>query len=193
MYELPKLDYSYESLEPYFSRQVMELHHSKHHQAYVDGANSALKKIESLRSSEDRSSYKAVLRDLSFNVSGHQLHSIFWKNLSPSSDRPAQEEVEKLIQPTYPSLKIFMSEFTSIATSVEGSGWAILSKIDGNLVIYQAEKQNLNHPPTGTPILVLDMWEHSYYLDYQNRRADYIEAFWNIVNWSDVALRLKSA
>ncbi len=190
--ELPPLPYSYDALEPVISRKIMELHHDKHHAAYVKGANAALEKLEKARKGEMEINVREVLRDLSFNLNGHILHSIFWNNMRPpqENNRPGGE-IEDLIVKNFGSFEAFQQEFSKAAASVEGVGWAILAKDEeNNLYVVQIEKHNLMHIAGLKPILVIDVWEHAYYLDYLNKRAEYVNNWWQVVNWDDVEKRL---
>lgn len=191
-YTLPDLPYAYDALEPVISKEIMTLHHDKHHAAYVNGANEALEKLEKARNGEMEIDHKAVMRDLSFNVSGHVLHSVFWMNLrAPQQDNKPSDKVMSEIEKFFGSWEGFTKEFAQAAKKVEGSGWAVLAAdSQNNLIIYQVEKQNLMHMPDTRPILTLDVWEHAYYLDYKNDRGAYVDAFWQIVNWDDVETRL---
>jgi Fe-Mn family superoxide dismutase len=187
-YQLPKLDYSYDALEPYFDAQTMELHHSKHHLAYVNGLNTAHKKIKESIETGDFSTIKHWERELAFHGGGHFLHSIFWKVLSKKQTKPSKN-LEKYINNSFGSLDNFKKLFKAASNSVEGSGWGIMhyEPFSDRLIIMQAERQgNLTQWVT-IPILPLDVWEHAYYLKYQNRRADYIDAFFNIINWDYVS------
>ena len=193
LYNLSKLSYGYKDLEPYISEEVLTLHHTKHHQSYVNGANALLEKIWDAREKSAELDYKSVLKSLSFNVAGHIFHETFWKIMAPVSSgksKPAGE-VLKAIEEEFGSFERFKTEFSETAKSVEGSGWVILAfhKEHGNLAIIQVEKHNLNFYPEQKILLVLDVWEHAYYLDYKNDRAKFVEAFWNIINWEEVNKR----
>lgn len=187
-YKLPDLPYGYKDLEPYISEEQLKIHHDKHHQAYVDGANAILKKFDSRDTGEFN--VKAVSKELTFHVGGFVLHNYFWTNMGPASKcggEPSGTIVE-YIKKDFGNFERFKKEFTQAAAGVEGSGWAVLTlcrKTD-RIFIMQIEKHNVNVIPGFRIMLVLDMWEHAYYLDYQNRRPDYIEAFWNLVNWDEV-------
>lgn len=187
---LPPLPYAYDALEPVISKQIMELHHDRHHQAYVNGANMALEKLEKYRKGEIEINLREVTRDFSFNYNGAILHEIFWNNLTPTKIEPDQE-MEQLININFGSIDNFKKEFTATAVGIEGSGWAVLWSLGNEqLLVGQLEKHNLLALNGAKPILVLDVWEHAYYLDYQNKRADYIDKFWSIVNWRDVKSRI---
>jgi len=189
--ELPDLPYGYDALSPVISREVMTLHHSRHHLSYVTGANAAMDKLEKMRAGEGLEiDYKAVMRDLSFHLSGHKLHSIFWTNLrKPKKDNaPKGVILDKLIE-QFGSFEAFQAEFASAAKSVEGSGWAMLVKDGDDLHVMQLQNHNLLGAVEVKPLLVLDVWEHAYYLDYKNDRGKYVDSFFSIINWDDVAAR----
>jgi Fe-Mn family superoxide dismutase len=196
-YELPPLPYSYEALEPYISREIMTLHHTKHHQAYVTGANAALERLEKQRKGENPENVRGILRDLSFNLSGHKLHAVFWPNMAPSGkggETPGGSLADQ-INRDFGSFEAFKKQFSDAAKNVEAVGWAILTydAESDTLLIYQVEKQNFMHPPDLPLILTLDVWEHAYYLQYKNDRASYVDNWWNVVNWDDVEKRFAKA
>jgi Fe-Mn family superoxide dismutase len=191
--ELPPLPYKYDALEPVISKKIMELHHDKHHKSYVDGANTALEKLEKFRKGEVELDIRATLRDLSFHMNGHVLHSIFWPNMRPpeENNKPGGK-IADLINKNFGSFEAFKKEFGNAAKTVEGSGWAILVKDEeNNLYVIQVEKHNLMHIAELKPLLVLDVWEHAYYLDYLNDRGKYVDSWWKVVNWDDVEKRLE--
>ncbi|MDO5025637.1 MAG: superoxide dismutase [Trueperella sp.] len=195
VYTLPELDYDYSALEPHISGKIMELHHSKHHAAYVAGANSALENLAAAREAGDLSKVNQFSKDLAFNLGGHTNHSVFWKNLSPNGGGEPEGELLEAIKDAFGSFANFQQHFTAAATGIQGSGWAVLAfdSISGKLNIFQLFDQQ-NNVPVGTyPLFMLDMWEHAFYLDYLNVKADYVKAIWNIVNWEDVAARLTTA
>ena len=189
-FTLPKLPYDYNALAPYISEQQLKLHHDKHHQAYVNSANAAFEKLDKARSENAEIDMKATLKELSFNVGGHLLHSIFWDNMAPAGKGGGKPggAVADMIDMGFGSFERFKKEFTTAATSVEGSGWAALAvhPCIGRPFIMQIEKHNVNVYPSFKILMVLDVWEHAYYLDYKNERAKFVEAFWNIVNWDYV-------
>jgi Fe-Mn family superoxide dismutase len=196
-YELPPLPYSYEALEPYISREIMTLHHTKHHQAYVTGANAALERLEKQRKGENPENVRGILRDLSFNLSGHKLHAVFWPNMAPTGKgggTPGGRLADQ-INRDFGSFEAFKKQFSDAAKNVEAVGWAILTydAESDTLLIYQVEKQNFMHPPDLPLILTLDVWEHAYYLQYKNDRASYVDNWWNVVNWDDVEKRFAKA
>ena len=193
-YTLPPLPYNYNALEPHISEQIMKLHHDKHHNAYVTGANAALDKLEKARAGAMQIDLKGTLRDLSFNIDGHKLHSIFWPNMAPpgkGGGNPGGKLADKIVS-DFGGIDKFKAQFSDAAKAVEGSGWALLNydKELDLLVITQVEKQNFMELAEASIVLGLDVWEHAYYLQYWNDRAKYVEAWWNVVNWSDVDSRL---
>jgi len=192
-YKLPELSYDYASLEPHISARIMELHHSKHHQAYVTGANAALEAMAEARESGNFGTLPKLQKDLAFNLGGHVNHSVFWQNLSPNGGE-AQGELLAAIAEYFGSFDAFKAHFTAAAIGIQGSGWAYLAwdAMGNRMVIGQLYDQQGNIALGSVPLLMLDMWEHAFYLDYQNVKADYVKAFWNIINWEDVAKRFAS-
>ncbi len=195
VYTLPDLTYDYGALEPHISGKIMELHHSKHHNTYVTGANTALEKLEEARDKGDLTAVNMHEKNLAFNLGGHVNHSAFWTNLSPEGGGEPTGEIGAAIDEHFGSFEKFKAHFTAVATGVQGSGWAILAwdSIGQKLVIVQLYDQQGNITLGLTPIVLLDCWEHAYYLDYLNVRPDYIKAWWNIVNWADAEERLQRA
>ncbi|HOX35480.1 MAG TPA: superoxide dismutase [Methanoregulaceae archaeon] len=197
LYSLPKLPYDYAALEPYISEQQLTLHHTKHHLAYVNGANALIEKYGKARKDGVDMDMKAASKELSFHVGGFNLHNKFWENMAPAGKGGGgvpKGELAKVIDAEYGSFDRFRKEFTQAASSTEGSGWAALSycRTAERPVILQIEKHNVNVVPGWKMLLVLDVWEHAYYLDYKNDRGKFIEGFWNIVNWNVVADRLSA-
>jgi Fe-Mn family superoxide dismutase len=194
-YVLPQLPYGSKELEPFISEGQLKLHHDKHHLAYVNGANAILERMDKARKENLDLDVKATLKELSFHVGGHLLHSLFWANLAPSSKsgKPAGRLATE-IDKEFGSFERFKKEFTQAAVSVEGSGWAALTfcQQTHRPIIMQVEKHNTNVYPMFKILLVLDLWEHAYYLDYKNERAKFVDAFWNIVNWEEVDKRLEA-
>ncbi|MDA8552066.1 superoxide dismutase [Aquiluna sp.] len=192
-YQLPELSYDYSALEPHISARIMELHHSKHHQAYVTGANAALEAMEKARSEDNFATLPKLQKDLAFNLGGHVNHSIFWKNLSPSSSAP-EGDLAAAITEYFGSFEAFKNHFSAAAIGIQGSGWAYLAwdALGNRMIIGQLYDQQGNLAMGNIPLLMLDMWEHAFYLDYQNVKADYVKAFWNIISWEDVANRFGS-
>jgi Fe-Mn family superoxide dismutase len=194
-YSLPKLPYGYGDLEPYMSEEQLRIHHSKHHQAYVNGANAILQKLDKARKDGADLDVKSTLKELSFNIGGHLLHSLFWDNLAPAGkggETPGGV-LGDAIAKEFGSFERFKKEFSQAATSVEGSGWVALAfcKQTKRPLIMQIEKHNTNVYPMFRILMVLDVFEHAYYIDYKNERAKFVDAFWNIVNWNEVSKRLR--
>ena len=194
VYSLPTLPYDYSALAPYISEEQLKLHHLKHHQAYVTGANAVLEKLNKARKDNVDLDLKATLKELSFHIGGYRLHNRFWENLAPAGKGGGGVPgggLAKAIDSEFGKFERFRKEFTQTATSVEGSGWAILTYCEKTqrLLILQFEKHNVNIIPGYEILMVLDVWEHAYYLDYKNDRAKFVESFWNIVNWETVGKR----
>jgi Fe-Mn family superoxide dismutase len=194
-YTLPDLPYDYAALEPHISARIMELHHSKHHAAYVAGANTALEKLAEARDSGEYGNVPKLEKDLAFHLGGHINHSIFWKNLSPEGGDKPTGELAAAIDEFFGSFDKFVGHFSAAANSLQGSGWAVLAwdPVGSRLLIHQLYDQQNNTPLGVTPILQLDMWEHAFYLDYHTVKADYVKAAWNIANWENVAQRRDAA
>ncbi|MFQ8870916.1 MAG: superoxide dismutase [Varibaculum timonense] len=194
-YKLPELPYDYSALEPHISGKIMELHHDKHHNTYVNGANTALEKLAAAREAEDLAAINQFSKDLAFNLGGHTNHSVFWTNMGPDGGGEPEGELAVAIAENFGSFAAFKKHFSAAATGLQGSGWAVLAwdSISSRLVIFQLFDQQGNVPVGVTPLLMLDMWEHAFYLDYQNVKADYVKAWWNVVNWQNVAARFDNA
>lgn len=192
---LPPLDYPFEALEPHIDGQTMKLHHDIHHQAYVTGLNNAEAKLAEAREKNDFALVKHWERELAFHGAGHFLHCIFWKNMSPNGGGEASGDLRKAIEVNFGTYEAFVAQFKAAAVAVEGSGWAILvwNYAANKLEILSAEKHQQLSQWVVEPILALDVWEHAYYLKYQNKRADYVAAFFNVINWNDVSERFKVA
>ena len=194
-YTLPALAYDYSALAPSISGTIMELHHSKHHQAYVTGANTALAQLAEARDTGNLTYVNKLEKDLAFNLGGHVNHSIFWTNLSPDGGDKPTGDLAGAIDDNFGSFDKFQAHFAATALGVQGSGWAVLAwdSIGQRLIIQQFFDQQSNFAAGTIPVLMLDVWEHAYYLDYRNVRADYVKAFWNIVNWANVQERFTVA
>jgi Fe-Mn family superoxide dismutase len=192
-YTLPDLPYDYTALEPYYSAEILELHHDKHHAAYVKGANSTLEKLEAARDSQDYDAIVGLQKSLAFNVSGHVLHSLFWKNLSPDGGDKPQGELAAAIDEFFGDFDAFKAQLAAVTTSVQGSGWGALAwePVGQRLIVEQVYDHQGNVGNGSGPLLVIDAWEHAFYLQYKNVKADYVEAIWNVVNWQDVADRFE--
>lgn len=195
VYTLPDLPYDFAALEPHISGKIMELHHDKHHATYVAGANTALEKLEEARATGDFANINKLSKDLAFNLGGHVNHSIFWTNLSPEGGGAPEGELAAAIDDQFGSFAKFQAHFTAAAVGIQGSGWAVLGwdPVGQKLVIEQLSDQQGNTNLGLTPVFQLDMWEHAFYLDYLNVKADYVKAVWNIANWANVAERLAVA
>ncbi len=196
LYVLPDLPYSYDALAPYISKEQLQLHHDKHHAAYVNGANAILERLDKARQTGTDVDLKATLKELSFQVGGHTLHSLFWNNMAPAAkvNKVPGGALGEAIKNEFGSFERFKKEFSAAATSVEGSGWGTLAFCGKTFrpVLMQIEKHNVNVAPGERLILVLDVWEHAYYLDYKNERAKFVEAFWNVVNWDEANKRFET-
>lgn len=194
-YTLPDLDYDYGALAPAISGEIMELHHSKHHAAYVAGANTALEKLAEARDKGDFGALPKLEKDLAFHLGGHINHSVFWKNMSPDGGGEPTGEAASAIEEFFGSFASFQGQFNAAANSLQGSGWAMLvwDTFGKRLNVNQLYDQQNNLPTGQVPLLQLDMWEHAFYLQYKNVKADYVTAWWNVVNWSDVNARLAKA
>ena len=194
-YVLPELTYDYGALEPHISGKIMELHHSKHHAAYVAGVNGAIDALAEARDKNDFGAINKLQKDLAFHLGGHVNHSIFWKNLTPNSEGRPDGELAAAIDEFFGSFDKFQAHFNATALGIQGSGWAFLAwdSIGERLIIEQLYDQQGNLAAATIPLLMLDMWEHAFYLDYKNVKGDYVKAFWNIVSWSDVATRFEAA
>jgi Fe-Mn family superoxide dismutase len=194
-YSLPDLPYDYAALEPHYQAENLQIHHDKHHAAYVTGANTTVEKLEEARAKEDFGGLVGLEKTLAFNVSGHVLHSMFWKNLSPDGgDRPTGE-LAAAIDEHFGSFEAFQGQLGQAAVLVQGSGWGALAwePLGKRLVVEQVYDHQANLAHGGVPLLVFDVWEHAYYLQYRNVRADFVKALWNIVNWADVSERFTKA
>jgi Fe-Mn family superoxide dismutase len=193
-YQLPSLPYGYKDLEPAISEEQLRIHHQKHHQGYVNGSNALFRLLDKSRKEGNDIDVKSTLKALSFNIGGNILHSLFWPNLAPTGQGGGTPggELGDILKEEFGSFERFKKEFSQAATSVEGSGWAALSicNITKRPLIMQIEKHNVHVYPTLKILMVVDVWEHAYYLDYANARGKFIEAFWTIVNWDEVNKRL---
>lgn len=194
MHELPALPYDYNALEPYYEERTLRLHHDAHHKAYVDGLNNAEAKLQEAGEKGDYALIKHWEREISFHGSGHILHGMFWENMKPDGGGPAYGAIEEQLERDFGGIDVFKSRFSAAAAAVEGSGWALLcwNPFFKKLEILTAEKHQDLTQWGAYPLLVIDVWEHAYYLQYQNKRAAFIEAWWNLVNWDDVNLRFSA-
>ena len=194
-HQLPALPYAADALEPHIDAQTMQIHHGKHHAAYVTGANTALEKLAEARDKGSFDTVNMLEKNLAFNLGGHVNHSAFWVNLSPDGGDAPTGELGTAIEEHFGSFEGFRTHFAAAAAGIQGSGWAILAwdSVGQKLVVFQLYDQQGNIPLGVVPIVLLDMWEHAFYLDYVNVKADYITAWWNIVNWADAGERFARA
>jgi len=194
-YTLPDLPYDYSALDSAMSAEILELHHDKHHAAYVKAANDTLDQLAEARDGGQFGGLVGLEKTLAFNLSGHVLHSIFWSNLSPDGGDKPDGALGEAIDADFGSFDAFKSQLTTATTGVQGSGWGVLAwePVAGRLVIQQVYDHHGNVGQASTPILVFDAWEHAYYLRYKNVRPDYVAKLWDVVNWVDVAARLDAA
>ena len=194
-YTLPDLPYDYGALEPHISGEIMQLHHDKHHNTYVTALNEVLEKLAAAREKGDFGAIVGMEKTLSFNLGGHLNHSVFWNNLSPDGGDKPDGELGAALDEAFGSFDAFQAHFTAAATTIQGSGWAILAwdTLGQSLHIVQLYDQQANVPLGIIPLLQVDMWEHAFYLQYKNVKADYVKAFWNVVNWADVQERFTKA
>ncbi|HNV12084.1 MAG TPA: superoxide dismutase [Propionibacteriaceae bacterium] len=195
VYTLPELDYDYSALAPHIAPEIMELHHSKHHKAYVDGANTALDKLAEAREKGDFANLNKLEKDLAFHLGGHINHSVFWKNMAPDAGGRPDGEIASAIDEFFGSFDGFAKHFNANANAIQGSGWSVLAwdTLGKRLNVMQLFDQQGNLPLGQLPVLQLDMWEHAFYLQYKNVKADYVSAWWNVVNWADVQGRFERA
>jgi superoxide dismutase, Fe-Mn family len=194
-HSLPELPYDYNALEPFINEEIMKLHHDKHHRSYVEGLNRAEINLKKARETNDFSLLKHWSRELSFHGSGHYLHTIFWRNMSPNGGGNPQGLLKGEIERYFGSFDAFKRQFSEAAKQLEGVGWAILvwSPRARHLEVLQSERHMLLTQWDTIPLLVLDVWEHAYYLQYKNNRSEYVDKWWNLVNWHDVEIRFEKA
>jgi Fe-Mn family superoxide dismutase len=194
-YTLPDLSYDYGALEPHISGEIMELHHSKHHATYVKGANTALEQMAEASAGGQVGTVNMLTKNLAFNLGGHVNHSVFWPNMSPDGGDKPDGELAAAIDEHFGSFDGFRAQFTANALGIQGSGWSILAwdALGQQLVLEQVYDHQGNLAPGTIPLLLLDMWEHAFYLQYRNVKPDYVEAWWNVANWADVARRFEQA
>ena len=190
-YSLPYLPYDYGALEPHLSGQILELHHDKHHAAYVAGANTALDKLAEAREKGEYGALTGLEKNLAFHVSGHLLHSLYWQNLSPDGGGEPEGELAAAVTEHFGSYDALKAQLTQVIATVQGSGWAALSwePVGQRLVVHQVLDHQDNVAAGSLPIFVIDGWEHAWYLQYKNVKADWVEGYWHLVNWADVAAR----
>jgi Fe-Mn family superoxide dismutase len=190
-YQLPDLEYDYGALEPHISARMLQLHHDKHHAAYVKGANETLEKLDEARDEEDFSRLSALEKALAFHLSGHVLHSLFWRNLARNGGGRPGGKLARAIDRDFGGFEKFKRQMTEVASTVMGSGWSALiwEPVGKRLLTAQIYDHQSNLSQGGLPIMVLDAWEHAYYLQYQNRKTEFFEAIWNVWDWEDIGAR----
>jgi Fe-Mn family superoxide dismutase len=195
VYTLPDLPYDYSALEPAMTGEIMELHHDKHHAAYVKGANDTLEQLAEAGESASPVATVGLEKTLAFNLSGHVLHSIFWQNLSPEAGGRPAGPLADAISEYFGSFEAFRKRLSTATTGVQGSGWGVLGyePLAGRLIIEQTYDHHGNVGVGSVPLLVFDAWEHAYYLQYRNVRPDYVTRLWDLVNWADVSSRFQAA
>jgi Fe-Mn family superoxide dismutase len=195
LYVLPALDYDFGALEPHISGQIMELHHGKHHKAYVDKANETLEKLDEAREKKDFSRLAGLERALAFNLSGHVLHSIFWRNLMRLGGGEPSGTLARFIDRDFGSFERFKAQLTEVAATIMGSGWAALvwEPIAQRLLTWQIYDHQSNLSQGGVVLMVIDAWEHAYYLQYKNQKTEFFKAVWKLWNWRDVEARFEAA
>jgi len=193
IHELPPLPYDYNALEPYYDEQTVRIHHDKHHLAYVNGLNKAEEKLAEARQSSDFALIQHWERQLAFHASGDILHTLFWQSMAPNASKQPVGELAEQIETDFGSFDAFRNQFSQAAITVEGNGWAALawSPDYNKLYIVQIENHQKQTVTNTHLLMVLDMWEHAYYLKFQNRRPDWVESWWNIVNWDGISERFK--
>jgi Fe-Mn family superoxide dismutase len=190
-YELPDLPYDYSALEPHIEARIMELHHDKHHATYVKGANTALEKLADARDSGDFALITKLSKDLAFNLSGHVLHSVFWTCMSPDGGGKPEGELAAAIEESFGTFEDFKAQLSEATTTVQGSGWGALAwePTAGRLIIEQVYDHQSNIGQGSDPILVIDAWEHAFYLQYLNDKAAWVDAFWEVADWQGAGAR----
>jgi Fe-Mn family superoxide dismutase len=192
-YELPDLPYDYAALEPHLDGRILALHHGKHHAGYVKGLNQTLERLAEARTRKDFQSIVGLEKTLAFNLSGHVLHSLYWKNLSPTGGDKPDGELASAIDLFFGSFEGFRQQLVQATTTIQGSGWGALAwePLGERLVVEQIYDHQGNIGSGSLPLLVIDAWEHAFYLQYENRKADYVTALWNVIDWGDVQARFE--
>ena len=195
-YTLPKLPYGYDALRPFYEEQTLRLHHDKHHAAYVKGVNDAMARLENARKTNDFATVKAASIDLAFNGSGHLLHTLFWESMKPGgNDSQMPSAFRTAMDESFGSTAAALAHFAAACKAVEGSGWGVMAyePVSGKIVILQCEKHQNLTIWGAVLLLVCDVWEHAYYLQYQNNRAEWVDNFMKLANWDFAAKRLARA
>ncbi|MFR9796230.1 superoxide dismutase [Streptomyces sp. MS06] len=202
VYTLPELPYDYAALAPVISPEIIELHHGKHHAAYVKGANDTLEQLAEARDREQWQSVNGLEKSLAFHLSGHVLHSIYWQNMTAPRDGGGQPlaadgvgDLADALDESFGSFAAFRAQLSLAAAGTQGSGWGVLAHepLSGRLIVEQVYDHQGNVGQGSTPLLVFDAWEHAFYLQYRNQKADFVEAMWQVVDWQDVARRYEEA
>ena len=195
IYKLPDLAYDPAALEPHLDAHIVALHHDKHHAGYVAAANTTLEKLAEARANDRWDTIVGLEKSLAFNLGGHVLHSMYWTNLSPDGGGEPTGDLAEAIGTSFGSFAAFKAQFSQVTTTVQGSGWGLLTyePLGDRLIVEQLEVHHESTVLGGVPILAIDAWEHAYYLQYENRRADYVAAIWNLIDWSDVGRRHAAA
>ena len=195
VYSLPDLPYDYSALEPWISGEIMQLHHDKHHKTYVDGANTALDQLAESRATGNLATVNKLEKDLAFNLGGHLNHSLFWTMMGPNCGGQPTGELAEAITQFFGGFDQFKAQFVATSTGIQGSGWGVLAwdVLGQRLQVLQMFDHQSNGPLGQIPVLLLDMWEHAFYLQFKNVKADYVTAWWNVVNWPEVQRRFLAA
>jgi Fe-Mn family superoxide dismutase len=195
IYVLPDLAYDYNALEPVLSAKLLELHHGKHHAAYVAGANKTLDQLEEARATDDFATINQLAKNLAFNLSGHVLHSRFWENMGPDRGGEPEGELAAAIDESFGSFARLQAHLSAATVGVQGSGWGAVAwePVSERLIVEQIYDHQSNVGQGSAPLLVIDAWEHAYYLDYLNDRAAWVKAFWNVVDWPAVSDRFEAS
>ena len=195
VFSLPDLPYDYGQLEPHLIGKIVELHHDKHHAAYVAGANATLEKLHDARKKEDFGTINQLEKSLAFHISGHKLHSILWTNMSPNGGGAPTGDIKAQIESDFDSFGEMQKHFNAATLGVQGSGWGVVSwePLANKLIVQQVYDHQGETAQGSVPIMVCDIWEHAFYLQYENRKAEWVSAFWNLINWDDVNRRMADA
>lgn len=194
-YTLPDLAYDYGALEPHISAKIVELHHSKHHNAYVTNANATMEKLADAREKNDFGSIAALEKALAFNLSGHMMHSLYWQNMKPQGGGEPTGELAEQLKKDFGGFDKFKAQLTKASATVMGSGWGALTwdPLSQRLLTMQIHDHQSETAVAGVPVMVIDAWEHAFYLQYGPAKADYFEAIWNLWNWDDISARFSAA
>jgi Fe-Mn family superoxide dismutase len=200
LYSLPELPYDYSSLEPVISGEIIELHHDKHHAGYVKGANDALEQLAEARERDQWGAVNGLEKNLAFHLSGHILHSVYWRNMTGDGggeplEKDGTGELADAIAESFGSFARFRTQMSKAAATTQGSGWGVLAyePVTGRLIVEQVYDHQGNVGQGSVPILVFDAWEHAFYLQYRNQKVDFIDAMWQVVDWQDVQRRYLAA